>query len=644
MVRKMKKQLSNFLKISALLVGICLLTISCEDEITNEHPTEEGSIEYGISRAEFEQSKAFDNIASRLNSNGVLANRTDGSAGELTSEELIERLDLSKGYMHIHDDGKELLSVPVRTQGDYKRVLLSLTRDDFTNSFLLTYPDSTNNKLYYVSSLNGILLQKVTIQDNGIGITETFNTQAHSHGTTSRSSSGCTETVYTACSSGNHSFAWGNAMECTYWNLSGGTPPTVATIDVGCSDGGGSGGSSGGSSGGGSSGGGTGTGGSNTGGGGFNGGDGDGFSGVPIVKGGNSLVDADDCVANLDCDECNLGLHDIDGDCNLTALEITINQINNCFGDSLTSIQKNILFNNPSLAFWAENSLTITCNPNVQGKILNAIEIESLLLNNEYLLLEIDCSQIQNWQTLAQHTAPQSVQNKIDNLPSSWANDFEIQSVDEANGTMVNLDYFSVNVSNLPNNPNTNLPFTANELLDYMRRNFNDFVEGSTFEPYCEITSMCQTETDLWNSNNPLGSVIYIDIPLDDGVVVCTEYTSSYWYFMTMNAPYAGNHPVSGTRQFGYEQNSDGSYNFFVRGVDRFDSNIAENVAYATQFGDAFQGADNLWESFQNKTQQFINNNGGSSSVVARVKNRPDWDEVEDVLNGERPISDLGCN
>tara|TARA_R110002124_G_scaffold250993_1_gene416125 strand:- start:55 stop:1530 length:1476 start_codon:yes stop_codon:yes gene_type:complete len=224
------------------------------------------------------------------------------------------------------------------------------------------------------------------------------------------------------------------------------------------------------------------------------------------------------------------------------------------------------------------------------GNCVDLIEYQlNLALDDEpFLLLEIDCNQIQNWQTLAQHTAPQSVQNKINNLPSSLTNNFEIQSLSEANGTMVNLDYFSVSVTNLPNNPNTNTQFTADEFLDYIRRNFNDFVEGSTFEPYCEIASMCQTETDLWSSNNPLSSIIYIDIPLDDGVVVCTEYTNSYWYFMTMNAPYSGNHPVSGTRQFGYEQNLDGIYNFFVRGVDRFDSNIDENLAWATQFGNAF--------------------------------------------------------
>ncbi|HLV47160.1 MAG TPA: hypothetical protein VKY32_08995 [Flavobacterium sp.] len=272
----------------------------------------------------------------------------------------------------------------------------------------------------------------------------------------------------------------------------------------------------------------------------------------------------------------------------------------------------------------------------------NYIALLIELEENPSFLIEIDCDQLPNWQTLAQHTAPQSVQNKIENLPSSWANDFEIQPIDEANGTTVNLDYFSVDITQLPNNPNTGQQFTADSFLDYMRRNFNDFVDDnlSSFDPYCEIPSMCQTETDLWFSNNPLGSIIYIDIPGDDGVVVCTEYTNSYWYFMTMNAPYAGNHPVSGTRQFGYEQNTNGSYSFFVRGVDRIDSGVMEFLASSQMFG----GADDLWTSFQNKTNQFINDNGGNSTVIEPVKNRPNWNKVEEVLNGERPISELGCN
>ncbi len=57
-----------------------------------------------------------------------------------------------------------------------------------------------------------------------------------------------------------------------------------------------------------------------------------------------------------------------------------------------------------------------------------------------------------------------------------------------------------------------------------------------------------------------------------------------------------------------------------------------------------FFGSDDLWESFQTKFNQFVNTRGGTSSIVAPIKNRPDWEKVDEVLRGERSISELGCN
>ncbi len=89
---------------------------------------------------------------------------------------------------------------------------------------------------------------------------------------------------------------------------------------------------------------------------------------------------------------------------------------------------------------------------------------------------------------------------------------------------------------------------------------------------------------------------------------------------MTLEAPYDGSHPVTGTRQFGYEARLDGSYNFFVRSVDRFSSNTQENL------------------------KNFVNSTGGMSTVIEPVHSRPDWEKVQEVLQGLRPISDLGCD
>ena len=112
---------------------------------------------------------------------------------------------------------------------------------------------------------------------------------------------------------------------------------------------------------------------------------------------------------------------------------------------------------------------------------------------------------------------------------------------------------------------------------------------------------------------------------------------------MTIEAPFDNTHPVSGTREFGIEQMPNGTYNLYVRGVDRFTSRINE-AFIGTFLENQFLFADQLWESFQSKTNSFINLNGGTSSIITPIRERPNWDTVKLVLEGKRPISDLGCN
>lgn len=276
----------------------------------------------------------------------------------------------------------------------------------------------------------------------------------------------------------------------------------------------------------------------------------------------------------------------------------------------------------------------------------NEETLNQILAFNPAFLLEIPCDQLAKWQALAQFIPPQIIKNKINQLQSAnnSFDDWAIQTLNGASGTIVNMDYFSVNVTTLPVNPITGVPYTPQEFLNYFRRNINNFVDGSTFTPYCEIPSLCTQETNLWSSSNPTGAIVYIDIPGDDGAVICSEYTSSYWYFTTLEAPGAGNHPVSGTRQFGFESNGSGGYNFFVRGVDRFDSNMMAGLAYVRFVGNPFSGAETLWKSFQRKMFENITMAGGTASVNPPVIYRPDWDKVEQILNGERPLSELGCN
>jgi hypothetical protein len=292
-------------------------------------------------------------------------------------------------------------------------------------------------------------------------------------------------------------------------------------------------------------------------------------------------------------------------------------------------------------------------------------------LNNElelnpFLLLDIDCNQIDDWIALAQHTPSASIKNKITDLHqnnNAILGDWNIQYLEEAGGSVVNMDYFAVNITTFPNNPNTGNIYTPNEFLDFFRKNINIFSGTySQFEPYCEISNICTQETDLWNSTNPTSSIVKINIPAfpyptgdiygNDGVVVCSEYTNNYWNFMTMEAPYDSNHPVSGTRQFGIEAINDGSYNLYMRGVDRFENGVIfdllELFSDVPLVGpkDPFFGADMLWEHIQIQLNTFLNSQsvGGESTIVTPVTNRVNWEDVKDVLQGRKSKSDLGCD
>jgi hypothetical protein len=104
-----------------------------------------------------------------------------------------------------------------------------------------------------------------------------------------------------------------------------------------------------------------------------------------------------------------------------------------------------------------------------------------------------------------------------------------------------------------------------------------------------------------------------------------------------MWSPADWGHPVSGTREFGFEPNGRGGYTFYTRGVDRM-TNLFDRMAQPR----AFDAADNLWSSLLAGIESYVESNGGSATVNGNEGYRPDWNEVEDMLTGQQPV-DTGC-
>ena len=248
------------------------------------------------------------------------------------------------------------------------------------------------------------------------------------------------------------------------------------------------------------------------------------------------------------------------------------------------------------------------------------------------------------------YTVPDAVLQKLSELDTSIFGDFEVQTVQDAAGSVVNMDYFPIKLDMLPYKPNSNQRYTADEFLNHIRTNINSFIDTdlSSFSP---STITGTNEAALWNSANALGSIIHINIPppAGDGSVICSHHSQEKWIFTTIEVPwrftqeYDGEHPVSGNREFGYTANSDGSYTFYTRGVDRITDPLEALAAGAIK--NPFEIPDKLWNSFKDGIYNFVNQNGGSSDTT-NVKNsidRVDWEKIRDVLDGNRPIGDLGC-
>jgi len=258
------------------------------------------------------------------------------------------------------------------------------------------------------------------------------------------------------------------------------------------------------------------------------------------------------------------------------------------------------------------------------------------------------------WQRVAQFTPSQYVKDRIDsirNIAPNWPVDnFNLQSLYDANGTVVNCDLFPVRITQLPPG------MTPEDITEYFRKNINSFIDASlnvSFNPYQDGSFY---DTAKFNApfENSLGPLINIHMP-DNGSVIESDYYHDYtlqkhrFKFSTMETPADHDHPVSGNREFGIyaDPAHPGEYSLYTMGVDRTSDWMYSVLNWADNT--VFDGADKLWSNIQKNMIQFINANGGSASYYypQRIAARPKWGEVYDYLRGFQTFAQLkqklGC-
>ena len=270
-----------------------------------------------------------------------------------------------------------------------------------------------------------------------------------------------------------------------------------------------------------------------------------------------------------------------------------------------------------------------------------AKQLEEALKEDPFLLLEdIPCEELQKWRDLANYEMPDEVVDKLKNLRINnqdvwdelfFFNEWDILTVQEAKGNIVNADFFSVQIDKLPDGT---LP---EDFVNQIRKDINSFVDTyySTFEPYEEWP----IEESLWLSDNPLGTILSIEMSIfDSGSVICSDYKGTSWKFTTIQNSGDKQHPVSGNREFGLIENNDGTYTFYTMGVDKVTGLL--DVLLQTAIGQTFpiydpffDNADKLWISLTEKVAKHVNDNGGNAKPVPNKGGR-----ISDFYNKARYI------
>lgn len=238
------------------------------------------------------------------------------------------------------------------------------------------------------------------------------------------------------------------------------------------------------------------------------------------------------------------------------------------------------------------------------------------------------------FQRLGAFKVPQSVVDRLSwvaqNAPTALFAFPMVQDIDQAAGPRVNCDYYSVTINSLPQG------MTAENILELFRKNTNNFIDPSINVAFSAYTDGNFTDNAKYYSSfeQAIGALVHIDM-LNDGTVVLSDYkrtaTHTSFIYSTIMSPLDHMHPVSGNREFGITQNANGTYTFYISGVDRSSDLLFAIVNSAST---SFQVADNLWKNVRDKMTKFINDNGGSASRGETRRAQPKWDEVKKYLKG----------
>ncbi len=242
------------------------------------------------------------------------------------------------------------------------------------------------------------------------------------------------------------------------------------------------------------------------------------------------------------------------------------------------------------------------------------------------------------WEDLIEFKPPKSIYDKfaaenkrltpsIPNVPgqgSPWVPTWYVHEIENARGSKINLDKYSVTITELPTVNDDQM--TIDELFNHIRV-YLDHFNSDEIADFFDYPDEEFAESENWETNDYVGVIKVFRAHLnavmfDDLAVVASEQTENTWIFSTIHSPATENHAVSGNRQFGFTDNGDGTYTIFTRGAD-----VATGVIDVLAGEAIFAGGEELWNNFLDNIIEFVNQNSGSAGDKQITSNRYDLEQ-----------------
>jgi len=193
--------------------------------------------------------------------------------------------------------------------------------------------------------------------------------------------------------------------------------------------------------------------------------------------------------------------------------------------------------------------------------------------------------------------------------------------------TDVNIDFYYVKFSR----PQSG---TLESLFKDLRLHYNQFAEGSAkdygFDAYGDTREegdpVRKKNAELWAKDIPLGALMSFNLDTlwpqtfkkgdfsyrfarADGDLQVTCATKTDFVFSTVESKRGGAHPVSGNRGFGIKDNSDNTWSFYSKAVDRATKTYLKPLV-GSWLKNTFCLGHKFWLQFYDEMKKYLRGRG----------------------------------